>query len=61
MTSNKYLLDGEALEWQELIQAAKHEGYEEPARIYTTSGAASFLREHGHNVGTVRMQAVLDK
>jgi len=39
------------LDWKELIQEAKDYGYDSDSSIYTTSGAAGWLRKGGYTVG----------
>ncbi len=47
MVSNekKYLVNGDPVTWQRLIELAKAYGYESADGIYTTSEAAHVLRE----------------
>ena len=40
----QYLLDGEPVDFRELIKCAQNSGYENKDGIYSISGAAHFLR-----------------
>jgi len=45
-----YMLDGEPASAQDIIEAAKAEGYENHGGLYFTSVAAKVLRRTGHEV-----------
>lgn len=50
MQERRYLIDGQPVKWFHIVDRARDLGYTEPSGIYTTSKAATVLREHGHTV-----------
>ena len=51
-TDKQYMIDGEPVDADELIQRAKNLGYDGDAYgIFYISGSARVLREHGHTIG----------
>ena len=51
MNDKQYMIDGEPVNADELIQKAKDLGYDGDAYgVLYTSGSASVLRKHGHTV-----------
>lgn len=52
--SYDYTIDGDPVTWTGLIKEAKARGHDCPDGLYTTSGAAQFLREQGCEVDYYR-------
>ncbi len=52
--SKEYLIDGEPVDFMEIIRRAKKLGYEGDGGMLLSSEASDVLRQHGHTVGTTK-------
>lgn len=48
--AKQYLIDGDPISWQALIIVAENKGYRGEHGLFSTSGAANFLRDLGHEI-----------